>query len=166
MGTTRRVLRRTALWTGGAVGVGIAVVVVGMYAAFCVFLVVLLGQRAVPGVPVTRDQMVGTWTSVDHGSITFGADGSLTIRQVPSRGLTGSVEDPLAAVDESGWTWQVNPSQSDGGTALCYETDDRGRYCNWDVTRPDEHLELDLVMGDPDMQEAYRYSKTTDAPSS
>lgn len=158
-GSLRRGIRWVVLWVGG----GLLALIGLAYAAFVVLGVLLVaGQHAVAGVPVTEDQIVGTWSSPTHGSITFAADGGLTIRQVPLRGVTAQADDSAAPVDRSGWTWRVNDYQSTGGTALCYDTDDGGDACVWDVTRPNGRLELDLVVGDPDMRKAYRYVKTAD----
>lgn len=150
----RRGIRWVVLWAGG----GLLALIGLAYVAFVMLGVLLVsGQHRVAGVPVTADQLVGRWSSPTHGSITFAADGGLTIRQVPLRGVTAQVNDSVAPVDRSGWTWRVNESQSTGGTALCYYADDGGGYCTWDVTRPNGQLELDLVVGDPDMRQAYRY---------
>lgn len=147
------------LWAGG----GILALFGLAYAAFVLLGAWLLGgQHAVTGVPVAESEIVGTWSSPTHGSIIFAADGGLTIRQVPLRGVTGQLNDSAAPVDRSRWTWRVNGDQSTGGTALCYDTRGGGDYCLWDVTRPNGQLELDLVVGDPDMQQAYRYVKTAD----
>lgn len=155
----RRRVRGIVLWAGG----GLLALIGLAYVAFVVLGVLLLGsQHAAAGFPVTEDQIVGTWSSPTHGSITFAADGVLTIRQVPLRGVTAQVHDSVAPVDRSRWRWRVNEYQSTGGTALCYDTEDGGDYCVWDVTRPNGQLELDLVVGDPDMRQAYRYVKTSD----
>ncbi|WIB65738.1 hypothetical protein [Curtobacterium sp. MCBD17_040] len=107
---------------------------------------------------LARNEMFGTWTSHHAGSITFDPDGVARIRNVPLRGLTSKESDPSTPTSRtSRWTLQRNNGIEE--VTICFISH-RYADCTANVRGPRGHRELDLIVGDPDSDDWYRYHRT------
>ncbi|WP_158614331.1 hypothetical protein [Frondihabitans sp. PhB188] len=143
-----------------SIGVGGIISVAAL--GFVAFAAVLLANQAAGFVktPVAEADMIGTWSSRHDGKITFAADGTVHLHDVPLRGAISELDASARKIDRTdGWIIQHRQDGSNDGT-VCRVTPDTDD-CMWAVTTTGGHLELDLIVGDPDSRDWYRYVKIT-----
>lgn len=144
------------------VGIGGGAIILLAVLGFVVFAALLLANQGagIDKTPVVEADMIGTWSSRDDGEITFAADGTVHLHQVPLRGAISDLDASARKVDRTdGWMIQHRQDGSNDGT-VCRVTPDTDD-CSWAVTTTAGHLELDLIVGDPDSRDWYRYVKTS-----
>lgn len=108
-----------------------------------------------PTPPLSRQELVGRWTSPGAGSVRFDADGSFEAVDVPHRAVGGGSRVGTDPVDVSG-TWSI-PDQTGPGWKHIEVSSSDGGAPDWMVRGARGHRELDMVVGDPDQVDWVRF---------
>ncbi|MBT2501104.1 hypothetical protein [Curtobacterium sp. ISL-83] len=108
--------------------------------------------------PLESAELIGTWTSDGAGSIVFGSDHSVVGTDVPKRGWTGQTDDSATPTTRT-VSWRLRDNTGNGLKPICLD-EGRSSTCMWVIRGGHQHRELDLIVGDPDSVDWYRYRKT------
>lgn len=119
------------------------------------------GQDAadLPTAPLARADLVGTWASDGAGTIRFDRGGTVRLVGVPLRGITAQPDDPATPSTSTG-RWHIEDGDGWGWKTVCWENRDADR-CTAIVRGSAAHRQIDLVVGDPDQVDWYRYHRVS-----
>jgi hypothetical protein len=109
-----------------------------------------------PTPPLALDEIVGTWTAPDAGTVVFGHDGSFTAEDVPARAI-GSTETDTRRISKDG-TWSLDDDRGLDWKILRISCSD-GTAPDWMIRGSAGHRELDLIVGDPDQVDWVRLKR-------
>jgi hypothetical protein len=105
--------------------------------------------------------MLGTWSSGDAGTISFDAS-TVTLDDVPSEAVTGDHTAGATPIDTAG-RWKIRGNGTGRGwKTITVKLDSAVNDGGWVVRGRRGHRELDLMVGDPDQVEWYRYRHVSD----
>jgi hypothetical protein len=130
------------------VGIGVGGTISVAALGFVAFAAVLLANQGAgfDKTPVTEADMIGTLSSRHDGKITFAADGTVHLHDVPLRGAISDLNASARKIDRTdGWLIQHGQDGSNDGT-VCHVTPETDN-CMWAITTTEGHLELDLIVG-------------------
>lgn len=149
-----RVVTRTRSWR--SVASAVAGVALTLALAGC-------GQDAfdLPTSPLRSSEMLGTWSSDDAGTISFDAS-TVTLDDVPSEAVTGDDTAGATPIVTTG-RWKIlGNGTGRGWKTITVTLDSAVNDGGWVVRGRRGHRELDLMFGDPDQVEWYRYRHVSD----